>query len=97
VNILGIDPKQYVSESNYILPIVGYRLAQAYNWSPSAVKNLNFIDFYRLSDAIIGENFEGNNRRANFSEFDWYLIRNSQKITANKSVDLYGLKLYNTK
>ena len=36
-NYLGYDPKYYVSESNYIIPRVGYRLAEAYNWSPKAV------------------------------------------------------------
>jgi hypothetical protein len=79
------------------MPLVGYRLAEAYKWSTSAVKNMNFIDFYRLSDAAVSEYFEGSKPRANFTEFDWYMIRNSQKITAKKSVDYYGLKLYNTK
>ena len=92
-----MDPKQYTAESNYIMPEVGYKLAQAYKWSTNAVRNMNFIDFYRLSDAAVAENFEGCDRRANFTEFDWYLIRNSQKISAQKSLDLYGFKLYNTK
>ena len=79
------------------MPLVGYRLAEAYKWSASAVKNMNFIDFYRLSDAAVSEYFEGSKPRVNFTEFEWYMIRNSQKVTAQKSVDYYGLKLYNTK
>jgi len=58
---------------------------------------MNFIDYYRLSDAAVAENFEGCDRRANFTEYDWYLIRNAQKITAWKSLDTFGSKLYNTK
>ncbi len=29
-NYMGYDPKFYVAESNYVIPRVGYRLAQAY-------------------------------------------------------------------
>lgn len=58
---------------------------------------MNFINFYLLSDAAVAENFEGCDRRANFTEFEWFMIRNSQKITAWKSLDIYGSKLYNTK
>ncbi len=58
---------------------------------------MNYIDFYRLSDSAVCESFDGNKPRANFSEFDWYLIKNSQKVTSQKTIDLYGLKLFNTK
>lgn len=87
------DPKFYVANGNAILPIVGYRLGEAYNWSPSKVAAMNYLDFYLLADAIVAEKFEGSPSRSNFSEEDWSLIRNAQKVVLVKSFDKMARKL----
>jgi len=57
--------------------VVGYKLAQAFNWPSNKVASMNYLDFYLLADAIVAEKFEGSPPRGNFTEDDWYLIRNA--------------------
>ncbi len=64
------DPKYYVANGNEVLPIVGYRLGEAYKWSKEKVKGMNYLDFYLLADGAVSEAFEGAPSRGNFSETD---------------------------
>ncbi len=66
-----------MANGNEVLPIVGYRLAEAYAWNKDKVKFMNYLDFYLLADGAVSEAFEGAPRRGNFSETDWWLIRNA--------------------
>ena len=88
------DPKYYVAEGKQILPIVGYRLAESYKWSSEKVKGMNYLDFYLLADALVAEKFEGSPDRANFSDNDWFLIRNAQKVVLIKSFDKLARRLF---
>jgi hypothetical protein len=38
---------------------------------------MNYLDFYLLADAIVAEKFEGSPNRGNFTENDWWIIRNA--------------------
>lgn len=87
------DPKFYVGEGQAILPIVGYHLAQAYKWPQKKVESMNYLDFYLLADAIVAEKFEGSPNRSDFTEEDWYHIRNAQKVVLIKSFDHLARKL----
>jgi hypothetical protein len=82
-----------VAEAQAILPIVGYRLAEAYKWAESKVASMNYLDFYLLADAIVAEKFEGSPARGAFTEEDWYYIRNAQKVVLMKSFDNLARKL----
>jgi len=42
----------------------------------------------------VADNFEGLPKRANFTEFDWTLIRNSQKVAGIKSLDKFARRLF---
>lgn len=66
-----------MAEGQAILPIVGYRLAQAYGWAESKVAAMNYLDFYLLADAIVAEKLEGSPPRGAFTEEDWFFIRNA--------------------
>lgn len=58
---------------------------------------MNYLDFYLLSDALVAENFEGSPPRANFSYFEWYLIKNSQKVVLLKSFDKFANRMFATR
>ena len=58
---------------------------------------MNYIQFQQLSDAAVSENFESLPKRLNTTEFEWGLIRNSQKVAAIKSFDKYGRKLFQSR
>ena len=58
---------------------------------------MNYIQFQQLCDAVVSENFEGLPKRINTTEFEWGLIRNSQKVAAIKSFDKYGRKLFQSR
>jgi hypothetical protein len=79
------------------LPIIGYKLGKAYGWSNDRLNGMNYIQFQQLCDVIISENFEGLLKRLNTTEFEWGLIRNSQKVAAIKSFDKYGRKLFQSR
>ena len=79
------------------MPIIGYKLGMAYGWSNDRLNGMNYIQFQQLSDAVVSENFEGLPNRLNTTEFEWGLIRNSQKVAAIKSFDKYGLKLFQSR
>jgi hypothetical protein len=53
------DIKNFVSDGNYALPLVGYTLAQAYGWSKDQVNGMSYIQFQQLGDVIYSENFDG--------------------------------------
>ena len=40
-----LDPRYYVAETNYYLPVIGYRVARAFNWTESKVNSMTYIDF----------------------------------------------------
>jgi hypothetical protein len=88
------DPKYYIAEGREVLPIVGYRVGEAFNWSKEKIKNMNYLDFYLLSDAAVSEAFEGAPKRGNFSETDWWLIRNAQKVVLIKSFDKFARRIF---
>jgi len=54
---------------------------------------MNYLDFYLLADALVAEKFEGSPDRANFSDKDWFYIRNAQKVVLIKSFDTLARKL----
>ena len=58
---------------------------------------MNYIQFQQLSDVAVSENFESLPKRLNTTEFEWGLIRNSQKVAAIKSFDKYGRKLFQSR
>lgn len=87
------DPKYYAGQGKEILPLVGYRLAEAYHWPEKKVSAMNYLDFYLLSDALVAEKFEGSPDRSNFSSNDWFYIRNAQKVVLVKSFDALARKL----
>ncbi len=94
IQIQITDPKFYVAQTEELVPIIGYRLAESYNWPPERVKNMNYLDFYLLADAIVAEKFEGSPPRGNFSETDWWLIRNAQKVVLYKSFDKFANRIF---
>jgi hypothetical protein len=55
---------------------------------------MNYLDFYLLADALVAEAFEGSPPRANFSETDWWLIRNAQKVVLLKSFDKFANRMF---
>jgi DNA helicase IV len=54
---------------------------------------MNYLDFYLLADALVAEKFEGSPNRSDFSDKDWYYIRNAQKVVLEKSFDSLARKL----
>jgi hypothetical protein len=71
------DPTQYVAETEYYLPAIGYRVAKAFKWTEAQIAKMTYINFQQLSDVLVAEKFQGLPPRAIFSEEDWYMIRNS--------------------
>lgn len=55
---------------------------------------MNYLDFYLLADAIVAEKMEGSPPRGNFSETDWWLIRNAQKVVLYKSFDKFANRIF---
>ena len=55
---------------------------------------MNYLDFYLLADALVSESFEGAPSRGNFSETDWWLIRNAQKVVLIKSFDKFARRIF---
>ena len=53
------DPKFYVGETESLVPTIGHKLAEAYNWPEKKIASMNYIDFYLLADAYVAEKFEG--------------------------------------
>ena len=79
------------------MPILGYKVAESYKWPSERVKNMNYLDFYLLSDALVAEKFEGSPSRGNFSDQDWFLIRNAQKVVLLKSFDRFANRMFATR
>lgn len=55
---------------------------------------MTYINFQQLSDVLVAEKFQGLPPRAIFTEEDWYMIRNSQKIAGVKTFDNYSRRLF---
>jgi len=55
---------------------------------------MSYIDFQQLSDVANSENMEGAPKRMNYTELDWDLVRDSQKVAAVKALNKYGRRLF---
>jgi hypothetical protein len=58
---------------------------------------MNYLDFYQLADANVAEKFEGQQNRANFTEEEYYLIRNAQKVVLIRSFDKLARRLLSSR
>ncbi|CDW88077.1 UNKNOWN [Stylonychia lemnae] len=91
------DPGSYTLEGSYVLPQMRDKIGAAFNLSPDDTKNLNYVKFYYYGDILMAENFEGDPKRAQFSNEEWYYIRLAQKNVLSKGFDAKAKTLYETK
>lgn len=87
----------YANVSQYILPVVRDPMADAFNKSQEQRWNMSFNNFYDLGDVLLAENFEGDRRRYNFTDEEWYYIRLIQKYSLTVTFDEKSRNLYITK
>ena len=96
-NFYNNDPGSYTLEGSYVLPTMKDKIGKAFNLSADDTKNLNYVKFYYYGDILMAENFEGDPKRAQFSDEEWYYIRQSQKVILSKGFDSKAKPLYETK
>ena len=58
---------------------------------------MTFNNFYDLSDVLLAENFEGDKRRYNFTDEEWYYIRLVQNYSLTVTFSEKARNLYITK
>ena len=87
----------YSEASDYILPVVRDPIAVAYNISDDKKWTMSFIEYYALSDRLLAENMEGDPRRYNFNEEEWYMVRTIQLETLMLAFSLDSSQVYMTK
>lgn len=97
-NFYHKDPNSFTKEADIAIPVLREKLTSAFDLNNTQVESMDYVKFFYLADALIGETFEGMpDIRTELSLFERALVHQTQKVILSRAFDSFALPLYMTK